>query len=90
MKYEFTHSRAIYHAPYYKIDGEIIVDDYIRYEILEQDLKRICKLLGMEYNAKYLLHYKKVERQDIEITEQAKEKIRRKFKQELIDLNYTI
>jgi len=90
MRYGFEHELAIFHAPYYKIYGEIVVDDYIRYESLEADLKRICELLGMEYDSKYLLHYKKVKRKDVEITEAAKDKIRHKFAQELIDLNYEI
>ncbi len=88
--YGFEHVLAIFHEPYYKIDGEIVVDDYIRYETLTMDLKRICGILGLEYDDKYLLHYKQSKRRDVEITDAAKDKIRRMFSQELIDLNYTI
>ena len=90
LAYGFEHTLAIFHEPYYKIDDEIIVDDYIRYETLEEDLWRICDVLGMKYDYRYLLHYKKSKRDDVEITAEAKNKIREKFKQELIDLNYTI
>jgi len=90
LAYGFEHKLAIFHEPYYKIDGRVIVDDYIRYESLENDVKRICAYLGMEYDYKYLLHYKKSERADVEITEAAKSKIREMFKQELIDLNYLV
>lgn len=44
----------------------------------------------MEYETRYLMHYKKVKREDVYITLEAKSKIRDKFKQELIDLNYMI
>ena len=90
MAYGFGHKRAIFHEPYYKINGEVVVDDYIRYESLEGDLERICNKLGMEYNPDYLMHYKKTKRDDVEITEEAKAKIRDKFKQELIDLKYEV
>lgn len=88
FNYGFEHKLAIFHEPYYKINGKIIVDDYIRYELLERYLQEICELLGMEYDSKYLLHYKKTKRRDVEVTDQAKDKIRRLFAQELIDLNY--
>ena len=90
MAYGFEHELAIFHEPYYKIYGEVVVDDYVRYESLEGDLERICNVLGMEYNDSYLMHYKRVERETIEVTEEAKAKIRDKFRQELIDLDYTI
>ena len=88
--YGFGDEMVIFHEPYYKIDGAVVVDDYIRYETLESDLERICGVVGMEYDPEYLLWYKKTNREDVEITEEAREKIRDKFKQELIDLNYTI
>ena len=90
MAYGFEHKLAIFHEPYYKINGEVVVDDYIRYESLEGDLERICNMLGMEYISIYLMHYKKTKREDVEVTDEAKEKIRDKFRQELIDLNYTV
>lgn len=90
IKYDFMHTKHVFHEPYYKINGQIVVDDYIRYESLEADLCQICNVLGIDYDGKYLLHYKKSKREDIEITEAAKDKIRDKFKQELIDLNYEI
>ena len=90
MAYGFEHELAIFHEPYYKIYGEIVCDDYIRYESLESDLERICSYLGMKYEPQYLMHYKKTERAGVIITEEAKTKIRDKFRQELIDLDYTI
>jgi len=90
MEYDFKHELAIFHLWYYKIDDEIVVDDYIRYETLESDVERICGVLGMKYDSKYLMHYKKTEREDVEITDAAKDKIRDMFRQELIGLNYTI
>jgi len=89
-RYDFAHLRPVFHAPYYKIWNKIITDDLIRYESLSADLKRLCGIFGFDYDDKYLLHYKKHERDDIVITEQTKDIIRGKFKQELIDLNYTI
>jgi len=88
--YGFEHERSIFHEPYYKINGKVVVDDYIRYESLEEDVKTICDILGMEYDSKYLLHYKKVKRDEVYITMGAKSKIRDMFKQELIDLDYEI
>jgi len=90
MKYDFNHTMAIFHHPYYKINGDIIADDYIRYETLENDLWRICGVLGIEYSSDYLLHYKKMDREDVEITTEARDKIRVQFKHELIDLKYEI
>jgi hypothetical protein len=90
LNYEFEHTLAIFHSPYYKIGNEIICNDYIRYESLEADLKRICSILGLRFDSKYLLHYKKTEREDVEITDRARDKIINMFRQELTDLNYTI
>lgn len=75
---------------FYRIGGAIAVDDFIRYERLEEDIKRICGILGLDYDSKYLLHYKKRKRKDIDITEKTKEFLRVKFKQELIDFGYEI
>jgi len=88
IKHGVTLGKAAHLDTFYKIKGRIVMDDYIRYERLEEDLKRICGILGLEYDAKYLLHYKKREREPIEITEDTKQLIRRKFKQELIDFGY--
>ena len=90
MAYGFGHKRAIFHEPYYKINGEVVVDDYIRYESLESDVERICNKLGMEYNPSYLMHYKKTKREDVVVTLNARQKISKMFRQELIDLDYTI
>ena len=90
MAYDFNDKLPIFHESYYKIDDEIICDDYIRYESLERDLERICEVLGVGYIPTCLMHYKKTEREDVDITVLAKDKIRRMFKQELIDLDYKI
>ena len=90
IAYDFNDGLSIFHEPFYKINGKIVMDDYIRYESLESDLERICNLLGIEYRDEYLLHYKKTKRWGVEITEEAKAKIRDKFRQELIDLDYEI
>ena len=66
------------------------INDYIRYEHLEEDLKRICGILGLEYNSKYLLHYKKRDRKPFSITEESKNLIREKFSHELIDFGYEV
>ena len=86
----FSQWRPIFHYPFYKIGGEIVTDRFIRYESLKDDLKGLCEHFGFEYDDKYLLHYKKRERKDIVITEETKDILRRQFKKELIDLNYTI
>jgi hypothetical protein len=90
LNYGFEHEMAIFHAPYYKIYGEIVVDDFIRYESLEDDVKRICKKVGIKYDPKYLLHYKKTKRREVDVSEEALNKLRRIFADELTDLNYTI
>lgn len=88
MNYGFEHKMAIFHEPYYKIDGQIITDDYIRYERLIDDVMRICDIVGIKYNDKYMLHYKKVSRDYTDITADAINKINDKFNQEIIDLGY--
>lgn len=90
IKNDFRHTLPMFHAPFYKIKDKIVTDDYIRYESIADDLERICGVLGLEYDAKYLLHYKKVSRTDVDISEAAKQKIRDNFQQELIDLDYEI
>lgn len=88
--YGFEHELAIFHEPYYKIFGEIVVNDFVHFESLESDLERICDVLGMEYDSKYLMHYKKTKRAKMGVTKSALDKIRDKFAQELIDLNYEV
>ena len=90
IKYGVTLGRAAHLDIFYKIGDSIAVDGFIRYEHLEDDLKRVCDVIGLEYNAKYLLHYKKRECTDIHVTEQTKEFLRRKFAQELKDFDYEI
>ena len=90
MAYNFNDELPVFHEPFYKINGKAVMDDYIRFESLEDDLERVCVVLGMEYRDEYLLHYKKTKRRGVVITEEAKAKIRDKFKQELIDLDYEI
>ena len=82
--------KAAHLTQFYRIKGEIAIDDYIRYEHLEEDLKRICGILGLEYNSKYLLHYKKRDRKPFSITEESKNLIREKFSHELIDFGYEV
>jgi len=89
-RYRFEDRLPVYHAPFYKIDGKIVTDGFIRYESLEGDLQALCDRLGLEYNSEYLLHYKKRKRDEQDISEHTKDKIRKKFADELIDLNYTI
>lgn len=43
----------------YTIDGEFCMDDVIRYENLEGDMRRICQRIGVEYDAKFLPTFKK-------------------------------
>ena len=88
MKYNFSKHRDLFYYPYYKIDDRIIVDDFIRFETLESDLQRICAKLGMKYDSKYLLHYKKKKEKDMNISKEAIEKIREMFDTEIKDLNY--
>jgi hypothetical protein len=88
IKHGVKLGKAAHLTPFYQVKGESVLDDYIRYERLEDDLKRICDILGLEYDAKYLLHYKKRERKDIEIIEATRELIRQKFANELIDFGY--
>lgn len=90
LDYNFEHKLAIFHEPYYKIDGEIIVNGFIRFESLVKDLVWFCQKMRIEFNPEYLLHYKKTDRKDVEVTDIAKDKIRYLFAQELIDLNYEI
>ena len=75
---------------FYRIKGEKVLDDYIYYEQLESDLQRICEIIGLEYDSKYLLHYKKRKRKDIEITDNTKNLIREKFAHEFKDFGYEI
>ncbi|MBB4954598.1 hypothetical protein H4S14_002487 [Agrobacterium vitis] len=42
----------------YVIDGQVVMDDFIRYETLLADLKRICERVGVEYNPQNLGSYK--------------------------------
>ena len=88
IKHGVKLGKAAHLDVFYTIKGKKVLDDYIRYEYLEQDLMQMCDILGLEYDSKYLLHYKKRKRKNIEITEQTKDLIREKFAQELIDFGY--
>lgn len=49
------------HAPVdrdkYTIDGIICMDDFIRFESLEEDLRRICGLLDLPFEPEYLPNF---------------------------------
>jgi hypothetical protein len=44
--------------PFCKVDGEYILDDYIRFENLEEDIKNVCNELNLKYDPKYLIKTK--------------------------------
>ncbi len=48
----------------YVIDGEFCMDDVIRYEILQDDMRRVCERLGVEFEAERLPTFKKGIRDD--------------------------
>ena len=88
IKHGVNLAKAAHLDSFYRIKGRPALDDYIRYERLEDDLKRICKIIGLDYDSKYLLHYKKRERKEIEITEATKDLIRRRFSHEFEYFGY--
>jgi hypothetical protein len=42
----------------YTIDADICMDDFIFFEHLEGDIRRICERLGLPYNIERLSHFK--------------------------------
>lgn len=77
---------------FYKLNNKIIVDEFIKYENLKEDIINICDIIGISFNEKYLLHLKRKAKKDRNYkdyyTEKTKKKVEEKFKSEIIDLNY--
>lgn len=77
----------------YMIDGKFCLDDVIRYENLEADIKRICQHIGVPFDNKYLPTFKKGLRgEDATIeslfTEKSREVVEKEFAFELQHFGY--
>lgn len=86
-KCEFPY-RATFFYPFYSIDEKMVVNDLVRVETIKRDLKRVCKVLGIDYDEQYLLHYKKREREHLDISDASIRIIEHKFRREYKDLGY--
>jgi hypothetical protein len=80
-------------TPFYKVDGKQVVDDFIRFEHLEQDLKALCLTLGLKYNEKFLIKTKHTTRPDKSeyktyYNNETESFIREAFKEEIKDFKY--
>jgi len=77
---------------YYKMSGEIVVDDFIRFETLYDDLIRISKTLNIEYDEKYVLHLKNSAHDSGNYrdfyTDETKAIVAKRFAKEINDFNY--
>jgi len=78
----------------YLIDGEFCMDDVIRFERLEPDIQRICRRIGVEYEASFLPRFKMGFRSglatvDALFTDESRELVEEKFAFELRYFGYT-
>lgn len=77
----------------YMIDGEFCMDDVIRYESLQAGIERVCRRIGVEYDARFLPTFKAGIRSrratvDALYTDESRELVERKFAVELQQFGY--
>ena len=89
---EFCKKRNCRNIERYKINNKLVCDFYIRYENLNEDIEKVCKILNIEYDEKLIGSYKSEFREERNYRkfydEETKEIVYEKHKEEFEFFGY--